>query len=62
MSFSKERCGWDLVSDSAENSEQLLPQELMCFLEYMKEAKFFSGGNTELAEAFNSCTGKHHRT
>ena len=29
----------------------------MLFLEYMKEAKFFSGGNTELAEAFNAHTG-----
>ena len=57
LRFSKERCVWDLVSDSAENPEQLLPQELMCFLEYMKEAKFFSGGNTELAEAFNTHTG-----
>ena len=57
LRFSKERCVWDLVSDSAENPEQLLPQELILFLEYMKEAKFFSGGNTELAEAFNACTG-----
>ena len=57
LRFSKERCVWDLVSDSAENPEQLLPQELMLFLEYMKEAKFFSGGNTELAEAFNAHTG-----
>ena len=57
LRFSKERCIWDLVSDSAEQPEQLLPQELMLFLEYMKEAKFFSGGNTELADAFNTCTG-----
>jgi len=34
-----------------------MPQELMHFLEYMKEAKFFSGGNTELAESFNAHTG-----
>ena len=48
LRFSKERCVWDLVSDSAEKPEQLLPQEMNLFLEYMKEVRFFSGGNTEL--------------
>ena len=48
---------WDLLSDSAENPEQLLPSEMVCFLECMKEISFFSGGNTELAEAFNTHTG-----
>ena len=57
LRFSKERCVWDLVSDSAEQPRQLLPKEMDLFLEYMKEAKFFSGGNTELAEAFNAYTG-----
>lgn len=55
--FSKERCVWDLVSDSAEHPEQLLPPELNAFLEYMKEVKFFSGGNTELVDAFNTFSG-----
>ena len=57
LRFSKERCVWDLVSDSAENPAQLPPQEMNLFLEYMKEVKSFSGGNTELAEAFNGYTG-----
>lgn len=57
LRFSKERCVWDLVSDSAENPEQLMPPEMASFLMYMKEAKLFSGGNTELAEAFNTYTG-----
>ena len=57
LRFSKERCVWDLVSDSAENPAQLLPQELNQLLEYMKEAKSFSGGNTELTNAFNIHTG-----
>ena len=54
LRFSKERCVWDLLSDSAENPEQLLPSEMVCFLEYMKEVTFFSGGNTELTETFNT--------
>ena len=57
LRFSKERCVWDLVSDSAENPAQLLPQEMNLLLEYMKEVKSFSGGNTELTEAFNGYTG-----
>lgn len=57
LRFSKERCVWDLVSDSAEHPEQLLPLELNTFLGYMKKVKFFSGGNTELTEAFNASTG-----
>ena len=52
LRFSRERCVWDLVSDSAEKPEQLLPQEMNLFLEYMKEVRFFAGGNTELTEAF----------
>lgn len=48
---------WDLLSDSAENPAQLLPSEMMSFLAYMKEVTFFSGGNTELTEAFNTYAG-----
>lgn len=57
LRFSKERCVWDLVSDSAEHPEQLLPPELNAFLGYMREVKFFSGGNRELADAFNVFSG-----
>lgn len=37
LKFSKERCVWDLVSNSTESPEMLLPPELNAFLEYMKE-------------------------
>lgn len=57
LRFSKERCVWDLVSDSAEHPEQLLPQEMNDFLEYMKGVKYYAGGNTELAESFNAFSG-----
>ena len=57
LRFSKERCVWDLVSDSAEAPAQLMPQEMVCFLEYMKDVKLYSGGNTELTEAFNTYAG-----
>ena len=57
LRFSKERYVWDLISDSVESPEQLLLPELRSFLECMKEAKYFSGGNTELAVAVNVHTG-----
>lgn len=57
LRFSKERYVWDLVSDSEENPEQLMPQEMVGFLAFMQEVKHFAGGNTELAEAFNAHTG-----
>lgn len=59
LRFSKERCVWDLVSDSAEHPEQLLPPELNAFLGYMKEVRFYSGGNTELSETFNMFSGSN---
>ena len=57
LRFSKERCVWDLVSDSMETPEQLLPPELISLLEYMKQSEHFTGGNTELADAVFGCTG-----
>lgn len=57
LRFSKERCVWDLVSDSMETPEQLLPLEMLSLLEYMKQSEHFTGGNTELADAVFACTG-----
>ena len=57
LRFSKDRFVWEMVADSAVTPELLLPQELVAFLEYMKEAELFSGGNSELANAFNAYSG-----
>ena len=57
LRFSKERCVWDLVSDSLEAPERLLPPELGSLLEYMKQRKSFAGGNTELAAAISNFCG-----
>ena len=57
LRFSKERCVWDLVSDSLEAPERLLPPELGSLLEYMKQCKMFAGGNTELADAVGDFCG-----
>ena len=57
LKFSKENFVWELISDSLEKPESLLPPELIFFLEYMKTVGYFSGGNTELADRFREYSG-----
>ena len=57
LKFSKEKFVWELISDSLEKPESLLPPELIFFLEYMKTVGYFSGGNTELADRFKEHSG-----
>ena len=54
LNFSKDNHIWDLVSDSGESPEILLPDEMIQLIEFMKKVKIFKGTNTEFAEAFNS--------
>ena len=58
LRFSKERYIWELICDSAENPEVLLPPELISILEYMKQCKHFTGGNTELADEVKRAFGE----
>ena len=46
-----------MLSDSRDAPENLLPGEMTAFLNFMKDAKFFSGGNSDLADAFNRHSG-----
>ena len=39
--------------------ETLLPEEIVLLIELMKQLQSFDGGNTELAEQFNSFSGKN---
>ena len=39
--------------------ETLLPEESVLLIELMKQLQSFDGGNTELAEKFNSFSGKN---
>ncbi len=54
LNFSKDNHIWDLVSDSVESPEILLPDEMIQLIEFMKKVKIFKGTNTEFAEEFNS--------
>lgn len=58
LNFSKENVSWELVSDTMENPELLLPSEMLSLSDFMKEEKCFEGTNTELTERFNSYSGR----
>lgn len=57
LNFSKESCIWELVSDTLENPELLLPDEMAVLIEWGKFKKYFNGSNTEFAESYSSFSG-----
>ena len=58
LSFSVDTHTWELLSDSIENPEMLLPDEINRLIEFMKQTNFFVGSNTDFAEDFSSFCGK----
>ena len=54
LNFSKDNHMWNLVSDSVESPEILLPEEMNSLIEFMKQKIVFKGTNSEFAEEFNS--------
>lgn len=54
LRFNKEACVWEMLSDSLDSPENLLPQEMEKLLEFMKQKAYFSGTSTELATQFNA--------
>lgn len=60
IEFSKETHKWNIVSDSLENPEILLPDDVFAVIEFMKREKLFVGSNTELTEKFNAVYKKQY--
>ena len=58
LTFDKESCTWNFVSDSSDNPEMLLPVEMQKLIELMKRKSTFSGSNTEFLEMYNQYTGR----
>ena len=58
LKLSKETCAWEMVSDSIENPQLILPEEMISLINFMKQIVSYSGSNTEFAERFNSFKGK----
>lgn len=54
LNFSKETHTWNLISDSVENPEMLLPDEINQLVAYMKQTCLYVGSNSEFAEDFSS--------
>lgn len=54
LRFSEKNCVWELVSDSMEAPEKLLPKELEALVRLMMEQKEYQGSNTELAQLISS--------
>ena len=54
LSFSKDNHIWNLVSDSVESPEILLPEEMNSLIEFMKQKIVFKGTNSEFTKEFNS--------
>lgn len=46
-----------LICTGRDSPENLLPGEMTAFLNFIKDAEFFSGGNSDLADAFNQHSG-----
>lgn len=60
LNFSKDNHMWNIVSDSLENPEILLPDDVFAVIEFMKREKLFVGSNTELTEKFNAVYKKQY--
>ncbi len=54
LRFNKENCVWEMLSDSMESPENLLPHEMEKLLQFMKQEVYFNGTSTELASQFNA--------
>ena len=56
LSFSKENCSWELLSDTLDKPELTLP-EIVKLSEFVQSIEYFKGGNTEFTEQFCAYTG-----
>lgn len=50
LSFSKENCRWEMISDSLNEPELILTDEMKTLIQFMQRHLTFRGGNTELVE------------
>ena len=58
IQFSKKDFVWEVLRDSKENREMLLPKGMELLIDFMKVKKSFSGSNTEFSELYNEHTGQ----
>ena len=58
LCFDKDNCVWNFVSDSSDNPEMLLPDDIRLLIEFMKKKISFEGSNTDFTNEFISFFGK----
>ncbi len=58
LSFDKDSCTWNFVSDSSDNPEMLLPVEMQNLIEMMKSISSFCGSNSDFVERYTQFTGR----
>ena len=56
LRFSGEEHRWELVADSIQTPDLLLPPEMAALAEWTKEVGFFTGTNSDLAQRFSTYT------
>ena len=54
LNFCKENCIWELIMDSTEMPEILLPKELTALIVFVRGIGSYTGSNAELTEQFNA--------
>lgn len=59
LNFNKEDCVWNLIADSSENPDMLLPDEMNLLIKMMKAEKYFNGSNAKFLERFNAYSGNN---
>ncbi|MBR1811732.1 MAG: AAA family ATPase [Clostridia bacterium] len=58
LNLDKQTCVWELISDSLDEPLKCLPEDMILLVDLVKSIGFFSGGNTEFAERYNTFSGK----
>lgn len=59
LAFDKLDCTWKMVSDSAENPNMLLPEEMNQLIDFMKSEKYFNGSNADFTNRYNQFTERN---
>lgn len=58
LNFTKDTCRWELIADSTEMPELLLPKEMAALIMFIQSINFYSGSNSAFIERFNSFSGE----
>ena len=58
LSFDRDSCTWNFISDSSDNPEMLLPDDIHQLIDFMKQKQSFIGSNTDFTNEFISFCGK----